>query len=114
MKDEQVADCFAAADVVLLPRIDDINSGNLPMGFLFGNTVVGPDVGNMGAWLRETDNPVFTPGDQDSLRHAMEKALAASRSGRGNRNREFALSKWSTATIGRLHADLYRTLTSTP
>ena len=64
--DEEVALYFAAADAVFIQRLDDLNSGNLPMAFLFRKAVAGPAGGNIGEWLRKTDNPVFDPQDPDS------------------------------------------------
>lgn len=110
MGDEEVAWHFAAADVVFIPRVDELNSGNVPMGFLFGKVVVGPDVGNIGEWLRATGNPVFDAADPESVRSALADALRLAGGDQGEKNRAFALANWTTRKIGGELAQLYRSL----
>lgn len=110
MSDPEVALHFAAADVVFIQRLDELNSGNVPMGFLFGKVVAGPDVGNIGEWLRATGNPVFAANRPDSVRSALGEALCLSAADRGEKNRAFALANWTTRQIGEAHARLYRSL----
>ncbi len=110
MFDEEVALHFAAADVVFIQRLDELNSGNVPMGFLFGKVVAGPDGGNIGEWLRETGNPVFDAKDPDSVRTALEKALELSSGDQGKKNRDFAMANWTTRKIGEELARLYRSI----
>lgn len=105
---EAVARYFAAADVVFIQRLDDLNSANLPMAFLFKKVVVGPDRGNIGYWLRKTGNPVFDPKDPAAAGSALRKALELASSGLGDANHRFALSHWTTRQIGEAYAALYR------
>ena len=58
---------FAVSDVVFIQRCVILNSGVVPMAFLFGRGVVGPDSGNVGELLRVTANLVFSPSDQGSV-----------------------------------------------
>ncbi len=110
MSDEDVARYFAAMDVVFIPRVDELNSGNVPMGFLFGKVVVGPDVGNIGEWLRATGNPVFDAADPESARSALVEALRLAEGDQGGKNRVFAGANWTTRKIGGELAQLYRSL----
>ena len=110
MADEEVALEYAAADVVFVPRLDELNSGNVPMAFLFGKVVAGPDCGNIGGWLRATGNPTFDPRDPESVRAALGRALDLAAAGHGAANRRFALEHWSTRRIGHAHVRLYRRL----
>lgn len=64
-----------AADLLVIQRKDILNSGNLPLGFTFGKAVVGPDRGNVGAWLRQTANPTFDPEQTDSVAQAIRLAF---------------------------------------
>lgn len=110
MDDERVALHFAACDAVWLQRTRQLNSGNLPMAYLFGKVAAGPDWGNIGGWLRATGNPVFDPGDAGSVGEALEEALRRGGEGLGERNRAFALAEWNTDRVGAEHARLYRRL----
>ena len=104
---EEVALGVAAADAVFIQRLDDLNSGNLPMAFLFRKAVAGPAGGNIGAWLRKTDNPVFDPQDPDSCRLALQRALELAAAGKGEENHAYAMAHWSTKQVGAAHARLY-------
>lgn len=88
---------FRAADVVLIQRLDILNSGNLPMAFHAGKVVVGPDVGNIGQILRETGNFTFDPNDIKSAVSALKKALTETTKGRDNQT--YATKHWSSDLI---------------
>jgi glycosyltransferase involved in cell wall biosynthesis len=88
---------FCAADVVLIQRLDILNSGNLPMAFHAGKVVVGPDVGNIGEILRETGNYTFDPHDMKSAVSALQKALKET--AKGKENRIYATEYWSSDLI---------------
>ena len=88
---------FCAADVVLIQRLDILNSGNLPMAFHAGKVVVGPDVGHVGEILRETCNYTFDPHDISSAVSALQKALIVT--SKGKENKEYAVKYWSSDII---------------
>ncbi len=88
---------FCAADVVLIQRLDILNSGNLPMAFHAGKVVVGPDVGNVGEILRETGNFTFDPHDFSSAVSVLQRALTETT--QGKENRIYAIEHWSSDII---------------
>ena len=94
--DELMQCYFRAADVILIQRVDILNSGNLPMAFHAGRVVVGPDVGNVGEILEETHNFTFNPADMDSAVTAVLKALEVSGTEKGVKNKEYAIRHWSS------------------
>ena len=102
-----IPDFFNAADVVLIQRRHILNSGNVPMAFYFGKIVVGPDVGNVGEWLRATGNPVFDPGRPESVAVALEAGLRLAEGGFGETNRAYADSELSPARAARRHLEAY-------
>lgn len=95
--DELMQCYFCAADVVLIQRLDILNSGNLPMAFHAGKVVVGPDVGNVGSLLRETSNFTFDPHDMRSAVSALQNALEAT--SKGGENKTYATEHWSSERI---------------
>ena len=106
---EDLMQCyFCAADVVLIQRLDILNSGNLPMAFAAGKVVVGPDVGNVGGILRETGNFVFAPTDMDSAAQAVKEALQAADTDRGTQNKKYAEEHWSSSVIAKAMIENYK------
>ena len=100
---------FCAADVVLIQRLDIMNSGNLPMAYHAGKVVVGPDVGNVGQILRETGNFTFDPHDIQSAVGALQKALTET--AKGKENRTYAAEHWVSDIIA---ATLLKTYKQAP
>ena len=95
--DDMMQYYFCAADVVLIQRLDILNSGNLPMAFHAGKVVVGPDVGNVGAILRKTGNFTFDPHDIRSAVSALQNALETT--SKGGENKTYATEHWSSERI---------------
>lgn len=65
---------LVASDIVFIQRKKILNSGNLPLGFLFKKVVLGPNCGNVKEILQETGNPIFDPNDNKSIVNALEKS----------------------------------------
>ena len=96
---------FAASDIVLIQRPIILNSGNLPMAFAAGKIVVGPNVGNVGPILKETQNPTFNPRDLNSAVNAIMQAVNI-KNKCGENNLRYAQEHWSHEQIGKLFNDL--------
>ena len=95
--DDMMQYYFCAADVVLIQRLDILNSGNLPMAFHAGKVVVGPDVGNVGQILRETGNFTFDPKHTERAIDALKNALEAT--SKGDDNKTYATEHLSSERI---------------
>ena len=102
---------FCAADVVLIQRLDILNSGNLPMAFAAGKVVVGPDVGNVGQILRETGNFTFDPKHTERAIDALKNALDAI--SKGDENIAYAVKHWSSDIIAKKLQKCYQASIST-
>lgn len=112
--DNEIPALLSITDIVLLQRVRILNSGNLPLAYLFGKTVVGPNMGNVGEILSNTDNPVFDPYDISTVNRAIEEALRLSKSDLGVKNKIFALKEWSTHSVAAAMYRAYQTLLSYP
>jgi glycosyltransferase involved in cell wall biosynthesis len=108
---EDVPGLFNLADVVVIPRTDALNSGNVALGFTFGKVVVGPDTGVIGETLRETGNPVFDPTEPTTLGRALEQARAPAAEGKGEDNRTYAETHLDWDTIADRHVQFFTSLT---
>lgn len=90
-----------------IPRIINLNSGNLTLGFLFGNVVIGPNAGNIGELLHNTGNPTFVPQNTESLKSAMHDGITLNKERKGIENHIYALNHWSTIMISEKHYEAY-------
>ncbi|RZI60118.1 MAG: hypothetical protein EOP14_02520 [Pseudomonas sp.] len=100
-----------AADVLAIPRIDNMNSGNIALGFTFARVVVGPDIGVIGEQLRLTGNPVFDPASPESFGEALVKGMEQAGKGQGDRNLKWAEEHMSWTRVADMHLDFYQDLT---
>ena len=105
---ENIQDYFNAADVILIPRLKILNSGNVPLAFYFKKLVIGPRDGNVGSILEETGNLTFDVKDSNSLVEALLTANKAS--GKGLENYDYAKKKWNWEIIAKQHLDFYTSL----
>ena len=99
VKDSDLPLYFAASDISLILRMKILNSGNLPLGFYMGNVVVGPDLGNVGAILRNTGNITFMPNDINSIVTSIMSGLELVETGKGVQNKQFAEREYSSDKI---------------
>ena len=105
---------FGAADVVFLQRVRILNSGNLSLGFYYGKVVVGPNLCDVGEWLRATGNPVFEVFRPGSEAVALAEGIALAKQGLGAKNRVFADREWSLEAVGARVVAAYADLTGRP
>jgi glycosyltransferase involved in cell wall biosynthesis len=105
---KDIQDYFNASDGVLIPRLEILNSGNVPMAFYFKKPVIGPNQGNVGSILEETNNFIFDVEDRNSLQNAFKQAQTANKLGIANY--QFAKTNWNWSIIGQQHADFYTSL----
>jgi hypothetical protein len=93
--EEEAQKYLAAADVLFIPRLRVLNSGNIALGMTFGRVVVGPDSLDVGDTLKSTGNPVFNPDDPaTAIVAVMEGFRLADENLVGPANRDYALTEW--------------------
>lgn len=99
-----------ASDIVIIPRIDALNSGNVALAFTFGKVVVGPDIGVIGEVLRETGNPTYDPDELSTLSDALKQASHLHQEGLGLQNKSYANVDMDWESVSLSHARLYTSL----
>lgn len=110
INDEITEKLFCAADIVLIQRLEILNSGNLPMAFKAGKIVIGPNVGNVGVILKETNNPTFDPKNIESTIEAIKNIRNIDIEEKGKNNKLYALKHWGYDQIGSLFNNVIRNL----
>jgi hypothetical protein len=101
---------FKAADIVVLPRINQLNSGVPYLAFSFSKIVVGPDVANIGELLNQTGNCTYKPQDIDSYTNALAKSVRLLTTNVAKQNFAFAHKDCDIHTIGKQQTMLYARL----
>ncbi|WP_289023307.1 hypothetical protein [uncultured Salegentibacter sp.] len=66
---------MSAADIVLVPRVDLLNSGIVYLGLSFSKVTVGPAIGNIEEQLKLQGLPVFDPNSANSVAMALKEAI---------------------------------------
>jgi glycosyltransferase involved in cell wall biosynthesis len=100
-----------AADVLFIPRLKVLNSGNITLGMTFGKVVVGPDWLDVGHLLKVTGNPVFDPEKPETAAAAVDRAFQLVNEGQvGSANQKLALSEWSAQQCAAMYAKFFEQL----
>lgn len=75
MSAEDLCLMLSAADIVLVPRVNLLNSGIVFLGITLQKVVVGPAIGNIEEQLKELNFPVFDPKSISSVVNALYKGI---------------------------------------
>jgi glycosyltransferase involved in cell wall biosynthesis len=110
VSDDKVSYYFAASDIVLIQRLNIMNSGNVSMAFYFSKPVVGANVGNMGDLLIKTNNYVFNPYEKDALCKAIYNIKKNQPSSTGDENYKFAMRFLNLKTVATQYIEVYKSL----
>ncbi|WP_417872513.1 glycosyltransferase [Xanthomarina gelatinilytica] len=65
----------SAADVIMVPRLDALNSGIVFWAMTFNKVVIGPAIGNMKEVLEAAKLPVFNPQNLQSVEKALRRGF---------------------------------------
>ena len=96
---------LSSADVLLVQRLRILNSGNVPLAMLAGLPIVGPDVGNVGWFLKKTGNMSFNINHLDELPNIVRNALEQKEL--GLRNEKYAKKNLTTKIIAQKTKNIY-------
>ena len=100
-----------ACDILFIPRLWVLNSGNVTLGMTYGRVVVGPDSWDVGEILRESGNPVFNPDRPETAASAVNAGFVLARDGQiPLANRKRALEEWTPAQCAEMYVELFRHL----
>lgn len=100
-----------AANVLIVPRVRELNSGNVALGLTFGVVTVGRRGGVIGEMLDETGNPTFDPKSASSVGKAIEEAVDLGPP-KGRENRRYAREHLDWDDLGDAHVEFYQSLST--
>ena len=75
--DDEIEIYMKAADVMVLPYRDIINSGSAILGMSFGKAIIAPHLGCIPEILKSEGGILYDPNDKNGLLKAMKLALAS-------------------------------------
>jgi hypothetical protein len=101
---------FNQADVIIIPRLDTLNSGVLFMAYSFGKTVIGPSIGNIKEYLEISSNLIFDPNNINSLVSCFKQAINLNRNHIGRLNKNFSDENLAPEKIVSQHFNMYLNL----
>lgn len=99
---------FSETDIVVIPRINSLNSGVVFMGFTYGKLVIGPNIGNIQEYLKINGNPIYEAGNFDSLAKAMRQSIGLKEIGK--KNKTYSDLYFEARKIADLHVQMYKSL----
>lgn len=75
LSNEELSQLVCASDIVWSPRLDTLNSGIVYLAYTFKKVVLGPDIGNVGAVLKDMNMPTYNPKQSQTIKIALEQAI---------------------------------------
>ncbi len=104
--DDEIQVFMNAADTVVLPYSDILNSGVAVLAMSFGKAVIAPDVGSIPEVIDEQGGVLFEPRDKNSLAKAIKEALTMDLESMGRYNYEKA-GRYGMDSIAAMTSDIY-------
>lgn len=67
---------LSASDLVFIPRIENLNSGNVFLGLTYKKVIVGPAIGNITEFLNKFKFPMFDPKNKMSIIKSLNEGIS--------------------------------------
>ena len=107
ISNEELPYYIIASDLLMIQRKRILNSGNLPLAFLFKKVVIGPDYGNIRNILKESGNPTFNPDNTNSIVRALTQGYQMAQVHKGEDNYLYAKQHFSLQQVSELYRQVY-------
>jgi len=108
---DYLLECISASDIIFIPRIRPLNSGNIPLGFSFSKVVVGSNWGNVGEFLNLYNNPTFEPNATFvEVAQSLLDGLLLAKTKTGEMNKIIADNDWDWSKISNQYYMFYNSL----
>ncbi len=103
---DEFSKLISAADLLIVPRLDTLNSGNVFLGLSYRKIVVGPAIGNIKETLQEFNFPIFDPSSLKSIKEALKQGVQKFKKGEILINEE-VISKYHPRKIAEEMDDFF-------
>lgn len=108
--DDDIQIYMNAADVIITPRINNLNSGVLFLAYSFKKLTIAPAIGNIKEFQEMLHNPTFDPSSADSLFQAMNSSIELLNTDIAHNNYSFVKKECDNYKIGKEHIDFFKKL----
>lgn len=109
LKEEDIQYYVHASDLFLIPRIDTLNSGVIPLAIAFKKPVIGPKTGNITEVMETIQNPIFEKNDFKEAAKLINKLVHDNKLVEiGEFNYKKGEELWSVPIIAEKHLNAYR------
>ncbi len=108
--DDDIQIYMHAADVIITPRINNLNSGVLFLAYSFKKLTIAPAIGNIKEFQEMLHNPTFDPSSADSLFQAMNRSITLINGDIAHNNYSFVKEECDIYKIGKQHIDFFTKL----
>jgi hypothetical protein len=103
----EIQNYFNAADVVLIPRLEALNSGVLYLALRFNNKIVAPNIGNIGEVATDLKKTVFDVSNYKTAVKSIEKALIEDNE---TNNLEVIYNEMHPKSVANKHLKIYNNI----
>ena len=108
VSEDEISLYVSAADCLIIPRMNSLNSGNLYLGFTYKKTVIAPNNGVIGEIASKSNNLLFDPLVPETLGHAIDKAFERKTNPHLAQNNN--LESKTSADVAQLYMNLYKSI----
>lgn len=102
-----LANICNSSDILLICKSENINSGNIALGFTFGCVVLGPNIGNIGEILRNYKNITYEVNNLD-YEKVVELTINSLNKNIDSTNLEVSELKWNWDNIAKQYINKIR------
>lgn len=110
ISDDDLPYYYAACDMAFVQRLKILNSGNAVMPLLFGIPVCGPNIGNVGVFLKKYGGYTFDVEKSNELPNIISNILFSNRQNNVAHNRD--IEQLSTSVIAEKQYNYYEQIIS--
>lgn len=106
INDHELIKICNLTDIIIIPRYDSLNSGNVALGFTFACYVVGPNIGNIGQILVNRNNLTFDVPNI-KFKKIVNQSINLINNKIKKQNKEIALEEWNWSKLAKNYKSVF-------
>jgi hypothetical protein len=111
INNNEISEIMHKHSILFIPRVDELNSGVVTLGFTFGLTIVGVKSGPVGEFIINNNNVCIGKGDySDEIIKIFNNAFELQMNNQGVKNKNIANLLWSWERSAEKHIEFFKSL----